>query len=130
MEENNKLIAEFMGMSNVKEDNGRFSGNNCGHEYSAMMGDNEIPMIHTECKPDITELAKYHASWDWLMPVVKKIDEVGFTVDFQVSEPNSICGVSGFGYSNTEKGKFKEATYKAVVAFIKWYNTNKNEKSN
>jgi hypothetical protein len=69
-----RLIAEYMGKWNVHEEEGRHVCSNCGHEYSAMMGEDEIPLIHSDCWPDIITLAKYHTSWDWLMPVVKKIN--------------------------------------------------------
>jgi hypothetical protein len=66
----------------------------------------------------------YHTSWDWLMPVVEKIeglrDKNGnayrFTIDMcnaQIEETNiEILG-----------GAFKiDTTYKAVVEFIKMHN--------
>ena len=46
---NNKLIAEFMGM--VVSDS-----------------DNYTSELHTNVDADL----KYHTSWDWLMPVAKK----------------------------------------------------------
>ena len=46
---------------------------------------------------------KYHKSWDWLMPVVEKIYSLDAHIDF-------------FRVINLE------ATYKAVVEFIKQYN--------
>lgn len=44
----------------------------------------------------------YHESWDWLMPVVEKINEVhpmGIAMHYKISEQ-----------------------YKVVVSFIQWYN--------
>jgi len=110
--ESNKLIAEFMGIYNVHEDNGRYSCNNCGHEYSAMMGDNEIPMIHSECKPDIVELAKYHTSWDWLMPVAQKCLEI-YHIELMNDDLN---------FEFYDSIGDIENTYKSVVEFIKNYN--------
>jgi peptide subunit release factor 1 (eRF1) len=123
----NKLIAEFMGIYNVHEDNGRYSCNNCGYEYSAMMGDNEIPMIHSECKPDIVELAKYHTSWNWLMPVVEKIESLGYEVQirntdciiFQLLDTLDYKPV--IGSISSASGKM-DSTYIAVVEFIKKHN--------
>ena len=49
---NNKLIAEFMGL--VVSDS-----------------DNYTSELHTNVDADL----KYHTSWDWLMPVVHKIKD-------------------------------------------------------
>ena len=54
MEANNKLIAEFMGL---KEHEGSYY----------------LPLYNSgDWVPDV-EL-EYHSSWDWLMPVLKKIN--------------------------------------------------------
>jgi len=50
MEKNNKLIAEFMG---VETTDGLVFQDNNTHEFHPI---------------------KYHTSWDWLMPVLKKIN--------------------------------------------------------
>lgn len=120
------MIAEFMGEFNVHEVEGRFVCNNCGHEYSAMLSDDEIPMIHAECMPDIVTLAQYHTSWDWLMPVVEKIESLGFNVeknfqpidkDFQclITKGNDILFQEFNEYSIT-------AMHYVVVDFIEFYN--------
>ena len=110
--ENNKLIAEFMGYETYEhtgsvvirlEENNGFS-DTFGH-------------VHT----------KYHLSWDWLMPVVEKIEAMGY--------PNETIGKSSTFYKgdSTTKiwndefiGKTKqEAICQAVVEFIKLYNENR-----
>lgn len=53
--DNNKLIAEFMGL--VVSDR-----------------DNYTSELHTNVDADL----KYHTSWDWLMPVVDKILDISF----------------------------------------------------
>tara|TARA_R110002126_G_scaffold272084_1_gene416196 strand:- start:4 stop:228 length:225 start_codon:yes stop_codon:yes gene_type:complete len=50
-------------------------------------------------------LDNYDTSWDWLMPVVKKCDDL--TVDDMV-----------------KSGDISD-THSAVVEFIKWYNENR-----
>lgn len=56
---NNKLIAEFMGLGD-------------GDKYfSPTLEDAESVGLGTHVYPD--EM-RYHASWDWLMPVLKKIN--------------------------------------------------------
>ncbi len=98
--ENNKLIAEFM-------------------EYEL---EGEV-WVATMSKEDDTHLGRhllFQTSWDWLMPVVEKIESLRdtngnayrFTIDMcnaQIEETNiEILG-----------GAFKlDTTYKAVVEFI------------
>ena len=94
--DNNKLIAEFMG-SNL---NGLESW-----QYE--------------------EELQYHTSWDWLMPVVDKIEKLGYSYD----------RINADVFINTQEGKniipnpmdyntmtMLEKTYQAVVEFIKQYN--------
>ena len=79
----------------------------------------------------ITDL-KYHSSFDWLMPVVEKIQTLGYTVSiwcegdardnwiwnycniFDKDENLIIGGVH-------DRSKIK-AIYESVESFIKWYN--------
>lgn len=83
----NKLIAEFMDLNVVTiKDIKR----------------NKNPYISSADGYTIQEL-KYHESWDWLMPVVKKIYGIDSEADF-------------FGSIN------REGTYKEVVEFINEYN--------
>jgi hypothetical protein len=76
---------------------------------------------------DPIESMEYHTSWDWLMPVVEKIeglrDSKGNAYRFIID----MCNAQIEG-ANIEilGGAFKlETTYKAVVEFIKWYNEQK-----
>jgi hypothetical protein len=55
-QENNKLIAEFMGMQHT--DIGWYD-----NEETLQLQNNTFDEL------------KYHTSWDWLMPVVEKIEE-------------------------------------------------------
>lgn len=112
--ENNKLIAEFDGKL-VVFDNG---------EYKEYGND-----IHNQS-------LYYHSSWNWLMPVIEKIEEdvndlqnIYFVEIFKSpSNNNHVCRVydkSNKLYANCYGLTKLEATYKAVVEFIKWYNQNK-----
>ena len=105
----NQLIATFMG-GKYRED-----------------GDYFIPC---HCIVNITtiELGKgriteYHKSWSWLMTVVEKIEE-----EYDIQIDGDVCTV--YCSQNSIKeiiivGDSKiDATYKAVVEFIKWYNEN------
>ena len=114
---NNKMIAEFMGIVYPKLDN-------------VIVIDNVV------IKED--EL-QYHISWDWLMPVVEKIRLTpSYDGHFKFGTEVKICGDrttiqsggyglihhSDFYFNKTFRGQHNttEATYKAVVQFIKWKN--------
>tara|TARA_R110000751_G_scaffold39007_1_gene93060 strand:- start:372 stop:671 length:300 start_codon:yes stop_codon:yes gene_type:complete len=99
MTNENKLIADFMGI---------------GHLYP---GNTPIDKL------------QYHTSWEWLMPVVEKIEEAGYYVLIGLQQDSLITAVY---QNNSDKficegwgAKKKIGTYKAVVEFIKWYNENK-----
>lgn len=93
----NKLIAEFMGYK--------------------ILYDGNIPhaqFLRGETEP-ISDWAKYHSSWDWLMPVVEKID----TFERFSSEDNgkrkcvTNCGIT------TDI----ETIWMLIIEYIQWYNT-------
>ena len=97
--EENKLIAEFMGLVE--------SGFNRTMVYDSI---NDI-----EYKPE--ELL-YQSSWDWLMPVVEKINDIRIGNLVYDIESSKLRG-------NIIKQLIKFdilSTYKNVVEFIKWYN--------
>jgi hypothetical protein len=72
----------------------------------------------------------YHTSWDWLMPVVEKIESLGY--DSRIMGNNSdggfLCdfvdGDNNEAACKTNYTSKLEAVYAAVVAFIQWYNNN------
>lgn len=71
----------------------------------------------------ITEL-NYHCSWNELMHVVKKIEDLGFEVQIKTN----LTIISGNGFSEKFYHEDKlPITYKAITAFINWYNTNKTQ---
>lgn len=70
---------------------------------------------------------KYHLSWDWLMPVVQKIESLGYCVSIFRGccdiEPREI-NQPDFEGIETGGGKPKiDSTWQSVVKFIQWYNT-------
>ena len=102
----NKLISEFMGMTygDPNDDSVMIQMTSQGNEV--------VPI----------ESMKYHTSWDWLIPVVEKIESLGY--EFTIVE--SRCKVSNnTDYSIEElfhiqtTGSKINTTYKAVVQFIK-----------
>ena len=68
---------------------------------------------------------KFDTSWDWLMPVVEKIEKSG---GIYVDMSGKTCTIGQIrddlkleAWAMTKL----EATYIVVVEFIKWYNTQK-----
>ena len=90
-QENNKMIAEFMG-SNL---------------------DGLEPFQYED------EL-QYHKDWNWLMPVVEKIEDMGC----EIVTTNGKCTISGANdYYGESIGKSRRgATYDAIVEFINQLN--------
>jgi len=108
--ENNKLIAEFMGIE--------FNsfGDKCNH-----------PLISAAWPP--VECLQYNKSWIWLMPVVEKIESLDFVVQMHLGS----CFIKRqeqfiaeqAKYISKYQGKSKiEAVYKSIIEFIKWFNDN------
>ena len=97
-EENNRMIAEFMGMqlTNI----GWF--------------DNEDALKLPNTNDNTFDNLLFHTSWDWLMPVVSKCKMLS-TNDNEYWE--------AIYYSLEEIDIHK--TYQAVCQFIEWYNENK-----
>lgn len=123
IQEKNRLIAEFMGYAvdnNGYHKNGEYVDNKGSKHYTGLT---------------IKEV-KYHTSWDWLMPVVEKIETIEIP-DYYLPECYFIvtiepgyCVISENGeapmveYQDQESPKIS-IVYEAVIEFIEWYNTNK-----
>lgn len=110
VEESNKLIAEFIG-ARYYEDCDIWSGNDKVRFY---------------CK---LEELKFHYSWDWLMPVVEKIESIPFAYHTSVRYPmvcimNKVCEIilhdfiDDFAFPGDSK---TQATYNTIVKFIEWH---------
>jgi hypothetical protein len=98
MEENNKLIAEFIGFVESPTTNKYWT-----KRSSEGFGIGELVDL------------KFDSDWNWLMQVVEKIDEVcGLDLhEWDEHINNALCS------------KSLHTTYNACVEFIKWYNQNK-----
>lgn len=112
--ESNKLIAEFMGLPLVPC--------NIGTENGAITEGYQHPKVNVPCTADGLQ---YKYSWDWLMPVVEKIESLGY--EFTIIE--SRCNIKHNTDHSIEElfhieliGSKIEATYQAVVEFINQYN--------
>lgn len=126
--ENNKLIAEFMG---YKQD--------AKGKYEIIEDFDIVENIQTYVEDDdyrtvvggivlvnfLPEEMRFHTSWDWLMPVVEKINETGrFEVNIGYGRCYITDGEDELTLSMVEN-QTQYAVYRAVVEFIKWYNENK-----
>jgi len=125
--EGNKLIAEFMELYLIK-----------GQKY---------PFGHPVTKVNFKE-ARYHYSWDWLMPVVEKISNIHYPDYFSGIKPDDVGEWDNCAYPRTfgmrdKEGNYMvrfnanvlysaktliEATWLAVIEFIKDYNITENPK--
>jgi|ERR1039457_170909 hypothetical protein len=118
----NKLIAEFMVIKNVFEYIMK-DGISLGL-YIAEDEDGSIDYSHVRIN-----FIKYHSSWDWLIPVVSKIEESN---EFSVIIFKGCCDIHDAlgkykSFESIEKGGGQPkilSTYQAVIEFIKWYNKN------
>lgn len=103
-EEKNRMIAEFMGL---------------GFQLHLI----EDPKTGEYVDPE------FQTSWDWLMPVVEKIDTMDdyrFTVRMmwhytEIHDNTEVLNIVDAG----ESGERLMNTYNAVCEFIEWYNENK-----
>lgn len=106
--EGNKLIAEFMGLSYCTK-----------HQYEGWYKNSEYN--HRIC--DFYRL-KYNSSWDWLMPVVEKIEGTK-QADIIIHTKNLVQ----ISYNKETKtyfsGSLLQNTWLACAEFIKWHNQNK-----
>lgn len=108
----NKLIAEFMGMTQGRPNKIRWKH----HWFDDKGAVNGLRNTHL----------RFHSSWDWLMPVVEKIDKIGASVLIgrmfcQIEYLDPLDKLKPFGVRIASGVKIN-AVFGAVVDFIKWYN--------
>ena len=109
----NKLIARFMYEKSFND-----NGEDCYCESYSGMIDFYI------------ENAKYHKSWDWLIPVWNKIlkfgkSEFGFQWEQSIGETFITINTGNhnkFKLIWLNSGEIKDVYY-VIVEFIKWYNS-------
>lgn len=108
--ENNKLIAEFMGAPFV----GDYKGSKGGYQDTYLYDFRKLNIGNEVFISDVQ--MKFHTDWNWLMPVIQKINETGYAGGITYELKESLMAVD---IGNT---------YKEVVEFIKWYNEGKTKK--
>ena len=108
--EGNKLIAEFMGAIPLEE--------------SSPLLKLEFGFHHMVMLP---ENMKFHSTWDWLMPVVEKIESTEKVLYCEITNNN--CRIAQpyplktIEIYNRDGNKSKiEVVWEACVQFIKWHN--------
>mgnify|MGYP001275922223 CR=1 FL=1 len=112
MNESNKLIAEFMGLI-IRDKEGNLP--TCSQQHKLFVAE-EWDKLYL-VSPFSPNGLDYHKSWDYLMTVVDKIENMGC----EVVMTNAECTISGANdYYVKSIGKSRiGATYLAVVEFIK-----------
>jgi hypothetical protein len=101
--EGNKLIAEFMGFKSYY-----YSGESNMVEVSGKM-------------KSLNSWAKYHSSWDWLMPVVNKCYNLQYKQGWKKENCIQYCLASYDFMSDIAI----IIVWEEVVRFITWYNNQK-----
>lgn len=130
--EGNKLIAEFMGGYVISTE-----------KYESPHGSRSSGTIEKWRAPNYSpyspssELGYFHydTSWDWIMPVIDKINGMGKEYNFAIfktyvsltiEKSSKVYKDFSFAYSEyitaTQTGK--EAAFKLLVKFVKWENEN------
>lgn len=145
--ESNKLIATFMGWKYCDNDLVFISNTpTIGHTATTFSGwvkedqpyTKGVPLVvvkENRSKIEYLRKLQYHLSWDWLMPVVDKIEQ-DLEEEFRVVTYEEECYIWQKTVNQELLVKFLEfvgvcghskidATYKAVVSFILWYNEQK-----
>ena len=137
MENNNKLIAEFMGINHLDDD-----------KYIKNLKEMRLEGLYFEQGYMTSEL-KFDTDWNWLMKVVDKIESFHATIrltsnfnhfqnknyhqvtieiaEGKLSECRKVFFEDGFIYkhhSNTGLNRI-DCYYESVIEFIKLYNENK-----
>ena len=137
----NRIIARFMGFesSPFKNEGGKgfdvklngIPKDNCNGSYSvACYGD-----LESNIEQILGQELKYHKCWNWLMPVVDKIEstfqigtgnlcKVYISSNNEPKDPFFYCNIYGSEdnqFNGESKNKKIDSVYDAVVDFINWY---------
>ena len=118
MKNENKIIAEFMGVDIIPLEQFVVGVQSTIARIKIGRKDYICPMIEGY----LLEHLQYHTSWNWLMPVVEKIENFGFEIIIAESR----CKIKHNTDHSIEEllnvdiiGTKRESTYQAVVEFIK-----------
>ena len=140
MEDNKKIVAEFMECKNFKDYGNNFTFEHPTKtkiEWSNRFQDNtETNIFSTTFDPF------YNNDWNWLMEVVEKIESIKIK-DYSITTNITDCKTYISVYHYGEGGKWSilisnlnekykdfnkiQRTYKAIMEFINFYNKQKEE---
>ena len=125
----NKLIAKFMGFTSRATQTtagstaGSIEGYLLTNDFSKKAFDYDIPSVTYDDDGHrfIPEL-RFHKSWDWLIPVIYKIQLIQ---PYKLEIPVSEHYIKVIHIENTFQCLMDiKRTYKKVIEFIEWYNKN------
>ena len=151
MEENNKIIAEFMNfpkITNVRDsESGKYYDYWLPNNFNLILeqeiqieSNNGWGLVHQDCV-FVRDLI-FHSDWNWLMEVVEKIENIkikDYSISTDITDDKTFINVWHYGDGgkwsilisnlNEEYKDFNkmQRTYKAVVKFINFYNKQKEE---
>ena len=130
MKDKNKLIADFMGLIPIDNQD----------ELSWYYVEDEVYFnndfrYNNQIEYTTSDMLPYKESWDWLMPVVEKIQHLDNEFEVNVNFKIELTGAVElyinhkrvFGMTAFEVGTLIDAVYEAIIEFIKWYNKNKKD---
>lgn len=117
--ENNKLIAEFMGYVPCRLFN---DDSYIKAEWLERHNNNDTWDLPDGVKPYLSMPIQYNTSWGWLMPVVEKIESLGYIFQIWNSSAEYFKPFEAIMATNYDGETKIEGTYKAVIAFINYYN--------
>ncbi len=135
--EGNKLIAKFMGAKKTGSSTGLESGG-VANEYEVKISEKITSVFYDKegAWTDFKEM-KFHESWDWIMPVIKKIEGFGYftQIDSTVTRitewkdkyegQNSADPISYHVTNLQANGDKLLSTWLTVLGFIDWYKKKK-----
>ena len=130
MEENNKIIAEFMGFTFEK---------NIGYYDNEMLLEQ---IVYEQQNANCFDELLFNKDWNWLMAVVEKIENAkikDYSISTDITDDKTFINVWHYGdggkwsilisnYNEEYKDFNKiQRTYKAIIEFINFYNKQKEE---
>ena len=151
MEENNKIIAEFMNfpkITNVRDsESGKYYDYWLPNNFNLILeqeiqieSNNGWGLVHQDCV-FVRDLI-FHSDWNWLMEVVEKIESIKDSHHgrFGIYISSNSCVIQStnfrsdkpipnpsYYYDDVILNSKLESTYNAVVRFINFYNKQKEE---
>lgn len=119
----NEIIAKFM----ISKKGKKLKVPGCIYRQDI----NDGLLVEDSLDEEDYESFKYHSSWDWLMPVVEKINTLLYPneddgyADQLIEQDNDLI----FDFQNAHYFGYRAETLKDIynkcITFIKWYNKNK-----